>query len=46
MTIRVGMVGVEQHAPHVFEGIDESEEIELVAVAQAGERAGECRAHQ
>ena len=41
MAVRVGLVGVEQHVPHVFAGIDESDEIELVAVAQAGARAGE-----
>ena len=41
MAYRVGLVGVEQHVPHVFAGIDESDEIELVAVAQAGARAGE-----
>ena len=39
MAYRVGLVGVEQHVPHVFAGIDESDEIELVAVAQAGARA-------
>ncbi len=43
MVVRVGMVGVEQHAPHVFAGIDEADEIELVAVAQAGARADEMR---
>ncbi len=43
MAIRVGMVGVEQHAPHVFAGIDESDEIELAAVAQAGARADEIQ---
>ena len=41
MAYRVGLVGVEQHVPHVFAGIDESDEIELVAVAQAGARANE-----
>ena len=41
MAYRVGLVGVEQHVPNVFAGIDESDEIELVAVAQAGARAGE-----
>ena len=41
MAYRVGLVGVEQHVPHVFAGIDESDEIELVAVAQAGARADE-----
>ena len=41
MAYRVGLVGVEQHVPHVFAGIDESDEIELVAVVQAGARAGE-----
>jgi predicted dehydrogenase len=41
MAVRVGLVGVEQHVPHVFAGIDESDEIELVAVAQAGARADE-----
>ena len=41
MAYRVGLVGVEQHVPHVFAGIDESDEIELVAVAQAGARVGE-----
>ena len=41
MAARVGLVGVEQHVPHVFAGIDESDEIELVAVAQAGDRADE-----
>ena len=43
MGVRVGLVGVEQHVPHVFAGIDESEEIELVAVAQAGARAEELK---
>lgn len=41
MAVRVGLVGVEQHVPHVFAGIDESDEIELAAVAQAGARADE-----
>lgn len=41
MAVRVGLVGVEQHVPHVFAGIDESDEIALVAVAQAGDRADE-----
>ena len=41
MAVRVGLVGVEQHVPHVFAGIDESDEIELAAVAQAGDRADE-----
>ncbi len=43
MAYRVGLVGVEQHVPHVFAGIDESDEIELVAVAQAGARADELK---
>lgn len=43
MAIRVGLVGVEQHVPHVFAGIDESNEIELVAVARAGARADELK---
>ena len=43
MAYRVGLVGVEQHVPNVFAGIDESDEIELVAVAQAGARADELK---
>ncbi len=43
MAARVGLVGVEQHVPHVFAGIDESDNIELAAVAQAGARAGELQ---
>lgn len=43
MAVSVGLVGVEQHVPHVFAGIDESHEIELVAVARAGARADELK---
>lgn len=41
MTYRVGLIGVEQHVERVFGAVDNDPEIELVAVANAGEQAAE-----
>lgn len=40
MTYRVGLIGVEQHVERVFGAVDNDPEIELVAVANAGEQSG------
>lgn len=41
MTYRVGLIGVEQHVERVFGAVDNDPEIELVAVANAGDRTAE-----
>ena len=41
MSYRIGLIGLEQHVERVFGAVDNDPEIELVAVANAGEQTAE-----